>query len=808
MVGLRDYQQRTIDETLARLHERPCVVLPTGAGKTYTAAAIVRQLGVRTVWIAHRRELLGQAAGALAKLGLDVGMIMPGQTPAPAASVQVASIQTLRRRPLPRADLVVLDEAHHVRARTYEQVLKGYSCPVIGLTATAFRLDGKGLGDVFGSIVVGAYVDDLIAEGWLVEPVVYAPADPDLTGIKIRHGEYEQGAIAERMRKPQVIGDVVETWRRHSIRPDGALRRTIVFAVNVQHSEQIVAAFRDARVPAEHLDGKTPKRQRDAILHRLAVGYTAVVSQCEVLTEGWDLPALEIGVIARPTASLCLHLQVCGRVMRAAPEKAGCIAEGELVLTDIGLIPIERVPRHARVWDGVEWVSHDGPVFQGERDVIEYAGLRATADHEVFTAEGWKALGQCAVEQIPVAQTGSCGTPVRLGRDRLAGDDAAWCGQEAVRPRALRNLWARVRRFVLEHLAWPYRWLPALQPATSRATLASRPVGRGSAALHQPEGRELSGLWWPRNRVPVPVGDRRVHLDPGEPRGVSRAPTGPHRQRRALRARESALVDAAPEHGAHQGVEAFGSVPRVQDEVPSRAVRRLDAPEASRCDDVRADRRTLGTSLVQTKRRVWDLLNSGPRHRFTVSDVLVHNCIILDHAGNHLRHGPVTQRIDYTLDDEHQAGPDRKGEAPCKRCPECFLVVPAHARECSCGHEFRGKEVRTAPGELVPFDAARQARPRPTLDVQQAAWERIEQRRAALGFKRAWSVCQFERELGFRPLVHRGIVCDPASVGREVQRSIWEELEAHRQQRGYQPGWTGYRYKAIFGRWPPWRASA
>jgi hypothetical protein len=168
--------------------------------------------------------------------------------------------------------------------------------------------------------VVGAYCDDLVREGWLVDPVVYAPAAPDLRGVHTVGGDYREDELERAMARPRLVGDVVDTWARLA-----GGRRTVCFAVSIAHSEMIVAAFRKAGVPAEHLDGSTPRTLRDATLTRLRSGYTKLVSNCMVLTEGWDLPALEVAIVARPTASLNLHLQMLGRIMRAADGKAGSV---------------------------------------------------------------------------------------------------------------------------------------------------------------------------------------------------------------------------------------------------------------------------------------------------------------------------------------------------------------------------------------------------------------------------------------------------------------------------------------------------
>ena len=324
---LRDYQERALETVIAKLDQRPILVSPTGSGKTTMATEIVERLGRPTLWLAHRKELIDQAAERLAAHGLRAGIVMAGFRSDPDARVQVASVQTLVRRNRPPAGLVVVDECHHAAAETYQKILSDYTdAALVGLTATPFRLDGRGLGDLFGELVVAAWPDELCAAGVLHKPRVWASKAPDLRGVRVVAGDYNLGALAERTNTAELNADIVETWQKRA-----AGRRTVAFAVDIAHSEGITEAFRQAGVPAEHLDGATPRAERDAILARLASGETLVVSNCMVLTEGWDLPGLECAIIARPTASLNLRLQMIGRVMRACHGK-----EGALVLDHAG----------------------------------------------------------------------------------------------------------------------------------------------------------------------------------------------------------------------------------------------------------------------------------------------------------------------------------------------------------------------------------------------------------------------------------------------------------------------------------------
>lgn len=316
---LRDYQAAAVAQVLGRLPRRTILVSPTGSGKTITAVELVRRLAMPTLWIAHRRELVLQAAERLRHYDLKVGVIMADEPIDASAQIQVAAVQTLIRRTYPAASLVIIDECHHASANTYCRVLEAYpDANIVGLTATPFRLDGRGLGDIFETIVVAATTADLCKRGILHAPRVFASSAPDLRGIRTRRGDYDLRALARETNTCELVGDIVATWKRHA--PG---RKTVAFAVDIAHSQSIVAAFREAGVAAEHLDGEA--QDRDEILARLKTGQTTIISNCMVLTEGWDLPALECAIIARPTASLGLHLQMIGRVMRACHGKEGAI---------------------------------------------------------------------------------------------------------------------------------------------------------------------------------------------------------------------------------------------------------------------------------------------------------------------------------------------------------------------------------------------------------------------------------------------------------------------------------------------------
>lgn len=301
------------------------LVAPTGAGKTVSAVDIVDRCvsrGRRALVVVNRRVLTEQTTHKLLEAGLhDFGVVMSGDPrQRPGAPVQVASIQTLLARGArPPADLVIVDEAHLSATDGYRKLREAYPNALwLGLTATPYRLDGQSLGDSYDSYVQVSTLSELIAQGYLVQPRVFAPTTPQLLGLarKGRRGDFVEKELAETMDRSALTGDIVRHWHRLA-----AGKRTAVFAVNVAHSNHIVERFNATGVPAAHIDGETPERQRVEILAKLVAGEILVVSSCGVLSYGWDCPPTEALILARPTQSLALYIQMVGRGLRASPGK-------------------------------------------------------------------------------------------------------------------------------------------------------------------------------------------------------------------------------------------------------------------------------------------------------------------------------------------------------------------------------------------------------------------------------------------------------------------------------------------------------
>lgn len=307
MILLRDYQAHTIDEVRARFlehHRSVCIVAPTGAGKSVLCAAMVKghQLqpsNVGTLVVVPRIELVQQMAGHLRTVlpEYDVGVIAPGQSASPASLVQISTIQTLLSRGIrPPASLLVLDEAHHYAADLWATILKDYpTAYTVGLTATPERQDGRALGDLFTALVVAAPYSKLIDDGYLVECQTFAP---------------------EEIVKSGLAQDPVAAYLKHT-----PAERAFVFCQRVAQARELAQQFNEHGVPAACVTDKTPRAERIQALEQFRSGTIRVLTNVFCLTEGVDIPAASVCILARTVGHHGAYLQMVGRVLRPAQNK-------------------------------------------------------------------------------------------------------------------------------------------------------------------------------------------------------------------------------------------------------------------------------------------------------------------------------------------------------------------------------------------------------------------------------------------------------------------------------------------------------
>jgi len=337
---LRDYQQQAIDRYMAERPARALIVAPTGSGKTVIVAEIVRQLPGNVLFLTHRQEIIQQALGYFG----DCNVIKAGADRQIGARITVAQVQTLARRTLPPADMVVSDEAHHIRGEQWHAILGAYpAARHIGLTATPWRLDGKGMGSIYDTVIEVAQIDALIRDGYLVQPEYWgARIEPDLRRVSKSAGDYNQLELGIACNRREIIGGIAESAAKH---PD---RHIVVYAVDCAHAAAIAAAIPGAA----YLDGRTDDDDRTRMLQAFASAPAGALVNVGVLTEGWDSPRADCMILARPTCSAGLYLQMVGRSLRPAPGKTNA-----LILDHGG-----NVQRHGFAEDRRAWSLPDGLV--------------------------------------------------------------------------------------------------------------------------------------------------------------------------------------------------------------------------------------------------------------------------------------------------------------------------------------------------------------------------------------------------------------------------------------------------------------
>lgn len=266
----------------------------------------------RVVFVAHREELIKQAFDTFYRNQIFSGIIKAGVAPNYSLPCQIGSIQTMIRRDnLPPADYFIIDESHHaLEDNTYGKVIRECypDAQVLGVTATPYRLGGKGFTKMFEDLIDSSVNRvDLINMGFLSEMVYYAAYNPDMSKVKIVKGEYDQDESVKAME----MAPLVQSYKEHA---DG--KAGIVFAINVDHSKKIVDQYRQAGIEAEHIDADTPTEDRRRILKAFKEKRIKILSNVGIATEGFDMPNMDFCQLARPSLSLSLICQMVGRAGR------------------------------------------------------------------------------------------------------------------------------------------------------------------------------------------------------------------------------------------------------------------------------------------------------------------------------------------------------------------------------------------------------------------------------------------------------------------------------------------------------------
>jgi superfamily II DNA or RNA helicase len=347
-------------------YRRVLFVLPTGGGKTYTFVYIAEQAAIRgnrVCILVHRQELVDQASRSLHAIGCRHGIIAAGYRQDLSHTVQVASVQTLARRlhqiPAGFFQLLIVDEAHHGVAGTWAKVLDHHQGGhVLGVTATPERLDGRGLGHAFEVLIQGPDAGWLTDNDFLVPARIFAPPGIDLSAVKrfdTAKGRHDSDEI---LRQGQAMGDAVSHYRR-TIEPEHN-GTAIAFCCSVAHADALATAFNDQGIAAARLDGAMDRGERRRLINDLGAGVLKVLTSCDIISEGTDIPSVTGAILLRPTDSLGLHLQQVGRVLRPAPGKTHAIVNDH----------VGNSLRHGLPTDPREW-SLDGRTKRSKKAASE-----------------------------------------------------------------------------------------------------------------------------------------------------------------------------------------------------------------------------------------------------------------------------------------------------------------------------------------------------------------------------------------------------------------------------------------------------
>ena len=330
--ALRDYQQQVIKD-LYQLYrqdiKRPFIYAPTGSGKTAIGAKILADAvsrGRRCLFLIHRDALVGQTQKALANYGIKAGIIKAGYSEDRTLSVQIAGIQTLDRRQFPdHIDVIMIDEAHTTCwYKTFNRIKEHYPDALyVGLTASPWRTKlSQYMGQHFNGIVQAPSVSELINKGFLSQPRYFGFGGLlDISEIDSGNdGEFDEKQVQRACMQAGFNERVVREYQAFA---DG--RTAIVFCSGLEQSRLITKLFNEANISCEHLEGNTDDDVRQAMYDRLRTGQTRVISNINVLTEGFDESSINCVILARPTRSRALLFQMAGRGLRIFPGKRDCL---------------------------------------------------------------------------------------------------------------------------------------------------------------------------------------------------------------------------------------------------------------------------------------------------------------------------------------------------------------------------------------------------------------------------------------------------------------------------------------------------
>jgi late competence protein required for DNA uptake (superfamily II DNA/RNA helicase) len=709
-LNLRQYQLDTLEalrKGFASGARSQILYAPTGAGKTEMAIALLeatKEKGNKAAMVLDRIILCDQTSQRLEKYGIDHGVLQAGHWRyRPYEKIQICSAQTLEKRgSFPDLNLLIVDEAHTTRSKTMEFIKNNPHIKVIGLTATPFT---KGMGKSYENVVSTVTTKDLVSDKILVPLRVFIAKEIDMEGANKVAGEWSQQEATSRGMK--ITGDIVAEWIKKTHEIFGRPRKTIVFCSGVDHGTDLARKFSEQGYNFVSISYKDDDQFKKDAIEDFAKPDTEIhgLIATDILTKGFDVPDVMIGVSARPfSKSLSSHVQQMGRVMRGYSDKEFalwlCLAKGSRVLTDAGLVPIDKVTLNHKIWDGTNFVTHKGAICNGIQEVITYQGLTATAGHLVHTTKGWRTFGDCAVQQIRITQTGFGGTPIRISEDLRSTSFLVGRKTQEIYARFVRMCSMRIPKFnfFVKPRGREDKGVQGVQSTGYKLPdVVIQPGARHEGALLFSVKCAVSGLWRSWNRVQILWSKRRNALDYAKSWVAkiffnSGAVTNAIRQDKSkwsLRGGQFAMAIGGVE-STKQTWQSINSTNAQIQNRPSRnfVFRQYIERFLLGWNDSRTNNRKVQATIHKTKREVWDILDAGSNNCFTCEGLLVHNC----HSGNYIRFQDTWEEVFESgveeLDDGKEKTRKEKTEKEKEqmKCPKCQALWSFNSDVCyNCG---------------------------------------------------------------------------------------------------------------------------
>lgn len=682
MITPRPYQEEALDAIWGYFASgnkgNPLIAHPTGTGKSVLPAVFIER--IMKVWptqrfmmITHVKELIEQNYEVLkyvwnnAPVGIYSAGLKQKQTAFP---IVYAGIQSAIKNPMAfgHRDLIFIDEAHLVSDNESSQYLTFLSVlrsinphlKVIGMSATPFRMgmgmltDGGLFTDIIHDITGIEGFNRLLADGYMAPLIpLRTKTELDVSGVNIQNHEFAAGQLQSAVDKQEITYNAL----RETCEAGHNRGSWLIFSSGIEHAEHIASMLGSFGIDCAAVHSKQKSDYNDAAIKAFKDGTLRSIVCFSKLTTGFNHPAIDLIVDLRPTLSVPLHVQKLGRGTRPADQKENCVAEGSLVLTDVGLIPIEKITLEMKLWDGIEYVSHNGIIDNGIQEVIEYDGLEATPNHKVWTRVGWKTFRDAATQNIQIAHTGNGRKSIREIESYFERNSIQREKRQAssLYFNRMSGLFKTKFQRILECCRFKSRlsnlWQFSRLSSPSKVVTSS--LYCGERQMHQSKQSPIFRLWWKGNTIQISKSDLYGYMGHAKSWIRKRITYRQNKKQFALRSWKSSIFNTSRKY--------------------------VKSKNNKICN-----------------KRVYDIINAGPRNRFTVNGLLVHNCLVLDFARNVPRLGPINDPIIPRKKGE------KTGDIPIKICDACGAYNHISARVCcQCGAEFDFKvKIVSTPGNM------------------------------------------------------------------------------------------------------------